>query len=76
MNETELNAMFLGAGVTPKSRYDIDEVALVLGLEPEQVRELLKKRRLKGFKTSERRWTTVLHLDLEDYLSELNGGAR
>ena len=75
MTTTNLDHLLASLEVAPTARYDLDQVANILGINLAQVRELIKKRRLKGFKGTPARWTGVLHADLAAYVLRLNGGA-
>ena len=72
MNLQSLEALVTDLGLLPAPRYTLEQVATILGLTMTQVRELLKKRRLKGLKGSLNRWMGVLHADLESYFLRIN----
>lgn len=58
-------------GIPPQARYPVDTVAQVLGIQRSQVLELLRRDRLRGSRSSERRWAGVWHQDLSNYLNEI-----
>ena len=60
----------LGLPVLP--RYPMNTTAKILGVSRDQVADLLRLGRLKGTRSSERRWAGVWHLDLEEYLERIH----
>ena len=69
-----LTHLLEAAGIVPATLYPIQEVARTLRSTERQVLELIKKKRLKAVKVSQRRWGFVLHPDLDAYLCSLNEG--
>lgn len=69
-----LTHLLEAAGIVPSALYPIQEVARTLRSTERQILELIKKKRLKAVKVSQRRWGFVLHPDLDAYLIALNEG--
>jgi hypothetical protein len=76
MPTTTLNALLTVLGIASAPRYPIEEVAQILGFTPKQVRTQIKKGNLAAVRGSLRRWTGVLHEDLDAYFTTNNGGAQ
>lgn len=74
MTRTKLDEIITCLGLRSAPRYSLEEVSTILGVRIDQVRELIKKRHLKGFKGTTIRWTGVFHDDLAAFLSRANGG--
>ena len=77
MRSLTLSALVTTLGIPPTPRYSIEEVAMILGLTSGQVRSQIKKGNLSALRGSRRRWTGVLHEDLDAYFTANNtrGGA-
>ena len=76
MSTTKLDALLTTLGIAPAPRYTIEDVATILGFTPKQVRTQVKKGNLTALRGSRRRWTGVLHDDLDAYFTANNGGAQ
>lgn len=55
-----------------KARFSIDEVADILGIQRKQVTLLLHRQKLRGMRSSPRRWSWVFADDLEEYIETIN----
>jgi hypothetical protein len=74
MPTNTLNELITTLGMIPCPRYSIEETAEILGLALKQVRTQIKKGRLTAIRGSRRRWTGVLHTDLEAFYNVINQG--
>ena len=74
MSNALLDQIIIRLGLAPAPRYCLEEVALILGVTREQVRRLIKKKYLKGFKGTASRWTAVFHDDLASFVARGNRG--
>ncbi len=75
MSTPTLDALLTTLGIAPAPRYPIEDVAAILGFTTKQVRTQIKKGNLTAVRGSRRRWTGVLHTDLDAYYTANNGGA-
>lgn len=75
MSNPTLHALLTTLGIASAPRYTIEDVATILGFTPKQVRTQIKKGNLAAVRGSRRRWTGVLHTDLDAYYTNNNGGA-
>ncbi len=73
---TTLQRVLDSLGTASKPLYTLGEVGITLNLSLEGVRNLIKGGRLRAVKTGQRKWGYVLHEDLDNYLTALNGGAK
>jgi hypothetical protein len=72
MANANLNALLDKLGIPPQPRYPLDGVAAILGLSDQAVRCQVKKGNLIAVRGSRRRWTGVLHEDLDAYYTANN----
>jgi len=72
MTNTSFTALLDKLGILPEPRYSLDAAAAILGLTPAQIRAQIKKRHLCAVRGSRRRWTGVMHEDLDAYFTANN----
>jgi len=70
--QPSLATLLIAMSIPPTPRYSIEDVARILGLTPKQVRNQVKKHHLVAVRGSRRRWTGVLHEDLNAFYTSNN----
>jgi hypothetical protein len=67
-----LPALLTTLKMSRKPRYTIEETAYILGVTPHQVRTQIIKKRLPAQRGLERRYTGVMHDDLNAFIIKNN----
>ena len=62
------------SGTEPAARYNLEQVASILGCDLDHVRYLVTRRKLPALKVGAQTWGTVRHEDLDTFLAKVNGG--
>jgi len=62
------------SGIEPAARYNLEQVATILGCDLDHVRYLVTRRKLPALKVGVQTWGNVRHEDLGVFLALVNCG--